>query len=235
MNSPARLLVTLLCLACSPLRAEEKNGISLIAAKKTIERADSRSLSYRNIDRTQALKVTIKNTSFRDMPESELVWNFLVKPSYGTTRKKVVGREPVKLLRASETLELLVGNVPIVGYRDSSEVKKTDFDYQLIITQDGKEMIRLESTSNFDTIAKTVTTVEEFDNTVEADPAETRKKKMHAKDAKEEPVEEEVAKEPEPTKEPEAKPPTSVKPAPKPTKEEPEPPSTGVDFFNLNK
>lgn len=243
MNSPARLcsLLLSLCLGSGLAFAEEKNGIMLTAAKKTIERSDSRSLSYRNIDRIQALKVTVKNTSFKDMPESELLWTFLIKGYYSTPRKKVIGREPVKLLRASESIDIICGNVPITGYRDSSEVKKTDFDYQLIITQGGKEMIRLESTSNFETIAKTITNVEEFDSTAEPETTEAaRRKKMRGKEMKDEPVEpaeEDKAKEADDAKEPETKPlPPAAKPTPKPAKEEPASPSGGgVDFFNLNK
>ena len=119
------------------LRAEEKNGVSLVVVKKTLERNDTRS-SYvysDRIDRTQALKATIRNTSTKPQPEGEVKWTILVRrfnysPSelMGTT-----GTEKLKALKSAEITEMVMGAAQITGYTGYDSTKDK-MDYQIIVT-----------------------------------------------------------------------------------------------------
>jgi hypothetical protein len=82
--------------------AEEKNGLSVTVSKTTLERSDTRNTYYYSdrIDRTQGLKVTVKNVSFKDMPEGEIEWTILVRKYYSTTVLKHSGKEKLKPLAA---------------------------------------------------------------------------------------------------------------------------------------
>ena len=74
------LLIVLICCGAAAAQAEERNGLSVVVVKKTLDRAD-RSASFYNdrIDRTQGLKVTIKNSTFKPMPDGEIEWMILVR------------------------------------------------------------------------------------------------------------------------------------------------------------
>lgn len=140
--------------------AEEKNGLSVNVSKKTLDRADVRSgyIGYSDrIDRTQGLKVAIKNTSFKPMPDGEIEWTILVRRYYSTAILSYQGKEALKALKPAEAAELTIGAAQILGWRDASEQTKDKIEYQVIVNQAGKEMIRVESTASFDTLKKRAT------------------------------------------------------------------------------
>jgi hypothetical protein len=151
------LAVAILAVGLQDTRGEEKNGLRITVAKKTLDRNDRRPGSYTyssdRIDRTQALKVTIKNISFKDMPEGEVKWTVLVKKYYGGSTDGYTGKQTVKALKPAETAELLLGSAEIRGWNDGVSQVKDKIEHQVIITQNGKEMIRSESTPGFDAIA----------------------------------------------------------------------------------
>ena len=140
------------------LRAEEKNGVSIVVTKKTLERNDTRSpyaYSSDRIDRTQGLKATIRNTSIKPQPEGEVKWMILVRrynysPSelQGTT-----GTEKLKALNSLETAEMVLGATQITGY-SGYDAAKDKMEYQIIVSQEGVEKVRIQSTAGFDALAK---------------------------------------------------------------------------------
>ena len=148
-------------LAWSPsLWADEKNGVSLMVTKKTLERNDTRSPYYYSgdrIDRTQGLKAAIRNTTIKPQPEGEVKWTILVrKNSYSSsgTLDGSTGTEKLNALKSSETLEMVLGAAQITGWRDGYDAAKDKFEYQVIVSQDGVEKVRVQSTAAFDALAK---------------------------------------------------------------------------------
>lgn len=146
-------LIALVCLAVDPAYAEEKNGLMLTAAKKTLDRSQSRTYYSRTTEKTQALKVTVKNISIRPIPEVTLQWTVLARPYYGSKSLKYTGTEPMKSLKPAEVFETLVPLPQVVEYR-GSDTRKDDTEYQLLVMNGEEEMVRLETTKEFDFLAK---------------------------------------------------------------------------------
>jgi hypothetical protein len=140
--------------------AEEKNGLSVVVSKTVIENNDSRNTSsyYDRINRTQGLKAAIKNLTFKPMPEGELVWTILVKKADFTDYTiSYSGVEKLKALKPAETENLIFGNANVGGYRDLGSSEKDKVEWQVIVKQEGKELLRAQSTSSFDSMAKRAT------------------------------------------------------------------------------
>ena len=139
----------------SSAEAEEKNGLAVTVSKKTLDRADrSSSYYYDRIDRTQGLKVTIKNATFKEMADGELEWTILVRQYSTTSIEKHTGKEKLKALKPAEAVDLVIGAAQITGWRDWGQQWKDKIEYQVVITQGGKETYRTASTASFDTLAK---------------------------------------------------------------------------------
>lgn len=140
----------------SPVRAEEKNGISINVSKTTIEKNDSRASGYSSgrINRTQGLKASIKNVSFKEMPEGEVTWTILVRKYYSTTIESYTGTEKLKSLKPAEIVEMTIGSAEISGYSDSGTQEKDKIEWQVVVKQGGNELIKSQSTSVFDNFAK---------------------------------------------------------------------------------
>ena len=135
--------------------AEERNGLSVSVTKKTLDRADrSASYYYDRIDRTQGLKVTIKNATFKEMPVGEIDWMILVRQYGSTSIEKHSGKEKLKALRPAESVDLVIGAAQITGWRDWGNQWKDKIEYQVIVSQGGKETFRTASTNSFDILAK---------------------------------------------------------------------------------
>src|SRR5215203_2480449 len=134
--------------------AEEKNGLSVTVSKRTLDRSDKVSSAYyTRYDRTQGYKVIVKNTSLKPMPEGELNWTILVIKALSSGTDKYVGTEKVPALRSSENTELLVGAVPIGGYRYERDYKD-QMEYEIVVTHAGKETLRTTSKPAFTAMAK---------------------------------------------------------------------------------
>ncbi len=140
--------------------AEERNGLLINVSKRTLNRADRRdTVYYTQYDRTQGYKLTVKNTSLKALPEGEVNWTILVlKPISGTT-EKYVGTEKLKPLRSSESVELMIGAVPIGGYRYERDYKD-EMEHEIVISHAGKETIRSSSKPSFAALAKRATLIE---------------------------------------------------------------------------
>ena len=157
MNTPARFLpVVILALAVSFAHAEEKNGISVSVSKTTIEKNDTRGSGYYSdrINRTQGLKAVIRNMSFKEMPEGEVIWSILVRKYYSTTVEISTGSEKLRALKPAEATDMVIGSAEVSGYNYSGSTEKDKIEWQVIVKQDGKELIKTQSTSSFDALAK---------------------------------------------------------------------------------
>ena len=152
---PAALLGLLLMFAAAAW-AEEKNGVQLTVSRKTLDRNDTRSTFYYydRIDRTQGLKITVKNVSFKPMPEGEVEWTLLVRKYASTTVEKYSGTEKLEALKPANSADLVLGAAQISGWRDVSERYKDKLEYQVIVKHGGAETVRTESTPSFDALKK---------------------------------------------------------------------------------
>jgi len=162
-NFPGWLSLAVVVLALTSVsRAEEKNGILLNVSKTTLDRADSRPGYYYStrIDRTEALKVTIKNGSFKPVPEGEVKWEILVRKYYSTSSEITSGTEKLKGLRPAEATDIIIGGAQVQGWRDGTYQMKDKIEWQVTVIADGKELIKSNSTAGFDAIAKRATKVD---------------------------------------------------------------------------
>ena len=162
MNSARPFFPGWLCLALAfgtVAQGEEKNGLQVSVTKKTLDRADTRGnyYYYDRIDRTQGLKVTIKNTTFRPMPEGEIDWTIIVRRYVSATPEGFTGTEKLKALKPAESVDMIIGSAQITGWRDWYDQAKDKMEHQVVVRHGDKEMIRLSSTSGFDALAKRAT------------------------------------------------------------------------------
>ena len=156
MKTYLRLIFAAVFALTAAARAEEKNGLSLTVAKTVVEKNDTRGNGYYSdrINRTQALKASIKNLSFKEMPEGEVSWAVLVKRYSYSDILIFTGTEKLKALKPAEITEMIFGNTQITGYSGYSETYKDKTEWQITVKQDGKEIIKSQSTSAFDSMAK---------------------------------------------------------------------------------
>lgn len=137
---------------------DEKNGLRVTVAKKTLDRNDTRGgyYSYDRIERTMGLKVTVKNVSMKDFPAGELEYSILVKNyNYSpTTYELYQGKESLSALRLADSVDVVIGAAEINGWRDSDYHAQDKLDYQIIIKHGGKETIRVASNPAFDAMAR---------------------------------------------------------------------------------
>lgn len=145
-----------LVLSTAPAPAEEKNGMSVVVSKVTLDKKGSKDnsaySSYERTDKTQALKVTVKNTSFKPMPEGEMTWKILVIGTYSSTLH--TGVEKVNTLKPAESKELIIGAAQVGAWKDYSGRGSEKTEHQITINQGQKEIIRTQTTPSFDALAK---------------------------------------------------------------------------------
>jgi hypothetical protein len=155
-------LVVALLLAGLPARAEEKNGLHVTVGKTTLDRADQRRGYYYStrINRIEALKVSIRNTTFKALPAGEVKWEMLNRKYYSTTIESMSGTEKLQPLKAAEKVDMVIGGAQVQGWRDTSNQAKDKIEWQIVILQEGKELMRMSSTSAFDTLAKRATKID---------------------------------------------------------------------------
>lgn len=155
-------LAVFLLLAGFPGRAEEKNGLQVNVTKTTLDRADQRQGYYYSarIDRVEGLKVSIKNISFKAQPAGEVKWELLNRKYYSTSTEIMSGTEKLQPLKAAEKVDMVIGAAQVQGWRDTNNQSKDKIEWQLTINQDGKEVIKMNSTSAFDALAKRATKID---------------------------------------------------------------------------
>lgn len=155
------LAVALLAVAL-PGRAEEKNGLQVNVTKTTLDRSDQRPGYYytARIDRVEGLKVSIKNITFKPQPAGEVKWELLNRKYYSTTTEIMTGTEKLQALKAAEKVDMVIGAAQVQGWRDTNNQSKDKIEWQITISQDGKEVLKMNSTNAFDTLAKRATKID---------------------------------------------------------------------------
>jgi len=136
--------------------AVEKNGLSVVVNKTTLENNDTRGTGYYSdrINRTQGLKALIKNTSFKEMPEGEVVWTILVLRWGTNTIESFTGTEKLKALKPAATTDMVIGKAETGGYKYYGAAEKDKTEWQVVVKHAGKETIKLQSTTTFDNLVK---------------------------------------------------------------------------------
>ena len=162
--------------------AAEKNGLIASVGKKTIDR-DSSTGYYVKTDKTQGLALDLKNNSIKEFPEGEVAWTIVVRRSYEERMEKMSGKEKLKGLKPSQQAQIVLGAAQVSDYKTGYSNYKDKMEYDVIITHDGKETIRLTSTPGFAALAKRAVTVRTADEeeptvrprTVPVEPVTPRK------------------------------------------------------------
>jgi hypothetical protein len=152
---PMRWILPLFALAVCSFGGE-KDGLQVTVSRATLSRADQRGtfLNTDNIDRTQGLKIVVTNTTFKDAEAADVEWQILVRKYYSTTIYSYNGTEKLKPLRRSESAELTIGDVPIMGYRDGGMTVMDKFEWRISIKRGGLEIYTVSSTPGFAGLAK---------------------------------------------------------------------------------
>lgn len=142
--------------------AEEKNGIQVNVQKVTLDRADMRGadVNMESLDRLMGLRVALKNTGFKPVPESEVTWEILRRHYDSGALELTSGVEKLQRLRAGESVELTMGMAKVAGVRNGAVLRKDELEWELTITQDGKEVAKFASKSNFPMLLKRSVRVE---------------------------------------------------------------------------
>lgn len=140
----------------SAVQAVEKNGLNLAVNKTVIDNNDTRGSGYYSdrINRTQGLKASVKNTSFKEMPEGEILWTILVLRWGTDTIESFTGTEKLKMLKPAELVEMVIGKADTGGYKNYGPAEKDKTEWRVVIKQEGKEMVKAQSTAAFDSMAK---------------------------------------------------------------------------------
>jgi hypothetical protein len=164
MRSSLRWFSLVVCLVAlgSVARGDEKNGVQFNVSKTTLDRSDQRAGYYYStrIDRTEALKVSVKNGSFKPMAEGEVRWEILVRKYASSVVESMSGVEKLKPLRPAEGVDIVIGGAQVQGWRDGSYQAKDKIEWQVVLFVDGKEFMKSNSTAAFDALAKRATKIE---------------------------------------------------------------------------
>ena len=158
MNSSYLPVLLALALFASPALAEDKGGIRLNVVKKTLDRADGKPSYMREVDRSMALKATIKNLTSKEMPEATLDCVILIQrwglsETGATERYKKTHKLPV--LKSAQEVELLVGDYHIGGHMHGRSDEHVDqiLGWKITVDHAGKKT-EFVSKANFDALDK---------------------------------------------------------------------------------
>ena len=130
--------------------------MQITVTKVTLSRNDQRgpALNTSMIDRAQGIKVEITSTTFKDAPEGEIEWQILVRKAGTTAVETYSGVEKLKPLRRSESTELTLGSVPILGNHDGAITNIDKIEWRIAIKRGGLEIYSASSTPGFAALAR---------------------------------------------------------------------------------
>lgn len=164
MRFPSRFLLLGIGMLMLPLvaSAEEKNGIQVSVQKVTLDRADMRGVdvNMENLDRLMGLRIAFRNVGFKPLPETEVTWEILRRHFDTAALELTTGVEKLQRLRAGETVEVTMGIAKVAGFRNGAVLRKDDLEWELTITQEGKEVAKFASKPNFAMLLKRSVRVE---------------------------------------------------------------------------
>ena len=101
-------------------------------------------------DRIATIEELIKKQDERKNSAAALQY----KTALATMNVMYSGTEKLKALKPAETTDMVIGKAEITGYNYSGSGEKDKIEWQVIVKQDGKEVIKVASTSAFDGMAK---------------------------------------------------------------------------------
>lgn len=156
-----------------PMRAEEKNGLQVTVQKVTLDRADFRGgdVNIENLDRTMGLRVSLRNTTFKEIADGEVTWEIVKRKWDTSTLELTTGTEKLPRLRAGENVELTIGAARTSGVINGAVLRKDELDWQLTFKQGAREIARFSSKANFPTLLKRAALVPTPANPAAAAPA----------------------------------------------------------------
>lgn len=164
MRIPSRRLLLYACALALPWGAiaDEKNGIQVNVQKVTLDRADVRGtdVNMESLDRLMGLRIAFKNVGFKPMPESDVTWEILRRHYDTAALELTTGVEKLQRLRAGESAEVTMGIAKVAGIRNGAVLRKDELEWELTITQDGKEVAKFSSKPNFAMLLKRAARVE---------------------------------------------------------------------------
>ena len=210
--------------------AEEKNGLAVTVTRKISAKSPAKGSDDDELFSTHTLSLSAKNTSIRTFPEGTVAWTIL-RRGREDGHVKYAGSDTLPPLRPVQSTELAFGNIKTWRMRANDREK---FEYEVVISHDGHETLRITSCPNFATLAAAATS--------RGGRGEGRfAGKGGAADAKPGDAKDAGAKVADAPKVADAKDPKTLPPAPatpvaaEPRKvgSDPAPAPAGFDFFNL--
>ena len=137
--------------------AEEANGVRLTAQKTLLEKSKDRDAfnQWDKVEKALGIKAVVQNISLKSIPEGSIEYIVIVK-RWGrtpTAYEKYQGTEKVPALLTGAKADLTLAKVPLGGYEIGGNRKQFQDSiegWQLTITHEGKETVKLTSTSSFE-------------------------------------------------------------------------------------
>ena len=149
--------LALLLIVPTVLRAVEKNGLRVDVTATTLDRADGKG-NYKEIDRTMALKVKVRNTSMKPRPEGELEYTIFVKRwgySESGTYESYKGTVKLEALLPSKEVEVRGDEFRLGGHmHGTSRMHVDDLAGWKVVVRQGDQVTECSSSSNVAGMAK---------------------------------------------------------------------------------
>lgn len=98
--------------------------------------------------------MTVSNVSFKPLPEGEVEWEILVRKYYSSIITSYKGTEKLKALDKAQSVDLTIGEVPVMGYHDGANIMMDKIEWQIVIKRGGAEVYSASSTPSFAALAK---------------------------------------------------------------------------------
>ncbi|EDY18734.1 hypothetical protein CfE428DRAFT_3771 [Chthoniobacter flavus Ellin428] len=156
MKSPLAVLLLSLSLSVSSVLAVEKAGLLVEIGKKVVNRNDKvtvNGVGNMEIDHDMTLKMDVKNTSSKELPETPVESIVLIQRyfSESATVERYTGTAKIAALHAAQTGTVDVGSFHIGGHMHGSSDMHVDkvVAWKITLTRDGQK-VEFTSGSSFD-------------------------------------------------------------------------------------
>jgi hypothetical protein len=159
--TPGIVSVCLLLSAVASLQAIEKGGLLLEIQKKVLSRNDKvtvNGVGNMEIDRDQTIKIDVKNTSNKDLPETPVESIVLVQRwgfSETSQIERYKGTAKIEALHPAQATSVQVGQFHIGGHMHGSSDMHVDkvIGWKVTLMRDGQKL-EFTSNANFDSMDK---------------------------------------------------------------------------------
>lgn len=147
------LLVSLFAVVCFAHGAAP----DLKVERRTLDREDVGKPRKMREELIRGLRISVKNNGAKSMAEGEVEWAILVQHAGKRPASISTGKEKLKALGTSQKADFLVGAVSVMEQRN----REQDMEYRVIVRQAGAETAKIQSTPNFDALAKDARSLDE--------------------------------------------------------------------------